>query len=293
MSTVRGIYKYVCVCVCGTPHPPCWVLEDRPLAERPTAIRSVRTAIRIVLDRIIQDTRTSGHSLADYSWITDLQWILRGTVNDGNRNWTTSRTAAEKVIIAHVIVLWNLSRVTELCVWPVGETTVGNENVDFLATRPTPGKEIKDPPSCGYHLRHTIYRPIFTSGAKRSSVMRVGGRSIDSRSGKIYADSFLALQRWRLCISRGSHDHVSGGAVSLTWSGTYKRTTEDDKLPGSDHLQCHYRPISGNKCCSTLSGAIPGLVTKTNKQTNKPPRRGEKLCSPICCPNGNPSFILH
>ena len=47
-------------------------------------------------------------------------------------------------------------------------------------------------------------------------------------------------------------------------------TTEDDKLPGSDHPQIQYpdRPVSGTAMeilYSTISCVIPGLVTKTNK----------------------------
>ena len=40
----------------------------------------------------------------------------------------------------------------------------------------------------------------------------------DSRlvAGQAYGDLFLALQRWRLCIRRGSHDRVYGRAVSLS-----------------------------------------------------------------------------
>ena len=33
---------------------------------------------------------------------------------------------------------------------------------------------------------------------------------------------FLALQHFRLCISRGSQDHVNGGAVSQTLNGMLK-----------------------------------------------------------------------
>ena len=40
--------------------------------------------------------------------------------------------------------------------------------------------------------------------------------------GEACGDLFLALQQWRLSISPGLHDHVNGGAISLTLSGTYK-----------------------------------------------------------------------
>ena len=40
-------------------------------------------------------------------------------------------------------------------------------------------------------------------------------------AGEACGALFLALQRWILCICRGSHDHVNGGAVSLTLSGKY------------------------------------------------------------------------
>ena len=41
-----------------------------------------------------------------------------------------------------------------------------------------------------------------------------------SCAGEACGDLLLALQQWRLRISRGSHGHVNGGAVSLTLSGT-------------------------------------------------------------------------
>ena len=41
-----------------------------------------------------------------------------------------------------------------------------------------------------------------------------------SRAGEACGDLLLAVQHWRLCISRGSYDRVNGGAVSLTLSGT-------------------------------------------------------------------------
>ena len=44
----------------------------------------------------------------------------------------------------------------------------------------------------------------------RAFVCQVGGRGFDSWSGKICRDLFLALQQWRMCVSRGSHDHVNG-----------------------------------------------------------------------------------
>ena len=39
-------------------------------------------------------------------------------------------------------------------------------------------------------------------------------------AGKARGDLFLALQYEGPCISHGSHDHVNGGAVSLTLRGT-------------------------------------------------------------------------
>ena len=38
-------------------------------------------------------------------------------------------------------------------------------------------------------------------------------------AGEACGDFFLVLQQCRLRISSGSHDHVNGGAVSLTLSG--------------------------------------------------------------------------
>ena len=56
------------------------------------------------------------------------------------------------------------------------------------------------------------------SGSLRACHVAVPG-SIPSRAGEAYGDLFLALQ-YRDCISRGSHDHVNGGVVSLIVSGT-------------------------------------------------------------------------
>ena len=44
-----------------------------------------------------------------------------------------------------------------------------------------------------------------------------GSRSV---VGEACGDLFLALQQWRLRISRDSRDHVTGGAVLLTLSRT-------------------------------------------------------------------------
>ena len=44
--------------------------------------------------------------------------------------------------------------------------------------------------------------------------------SIPVMRGEACGDLFLELQHWRLHVSRGSHDHVNGGVVSLTLSGT-------------------------------------------------------------------------
>ena len=43
-----------------------------------------------------------------------------------------------------------------------------------------------------------------------------------SCAAEAFGDVLLALQHWRLCISRGSHDHVNGGAVLLILSGMYE-----------------------------------------------------------------------
>ena len=66
-----------------------------------------------------------------------------------------------------------------------------------------------------------------------------GGPGFEARCGEACGDFFLAFQHWWLCISRGSHEHVNGGAVLLTLRGR-KRTTENDKLLSSDHAQCPY-----------------------------------------------------
>ena len=59
------------------------------------------------------------------------------------------------------------------------------------------------------------------------------------------------------------------------WLGVgRRRTTEDDKLPGSDHPHCPYRPISGTAMeisVYTLLRYLSGLVTKAKtNQTNQP-----------------------
>ena len=57
------------------------------------------------------------------------------------------------------------------------------------------------------------YQMVTRSGAigwrAKTLVCQIGGRGFDPRSGKICGDLFLALQHWRLCISRGPHDHVN------------------------------------------------------------------------------------
>ena len=84
-------------------------------------------------------------------------------------------------------------------------------------------------------------------------------------TGEAGEDFFVTLQCWRLCICCGLHAHVNGRAVSLhdfEWD-MYKRTTEDNKLPGSDHPQCPYRPISG-----TAMLHYPWSTDQNNKQNN-------------------------
>ena len=96
-----------------------------------------------------------------------------------------------------------------------------------------------------------------------------------------FGDVFLALQKWRLCISNGLHHHVYGGAVHL-W-GAHMRTTGDDKFPGSGHPRCPYRPISGTAMEITIYTCLHYACPsdQINKHTTLQSRHSGTVFAPL------------
>ena len=66
--------------------------------------------------------------------------------------------------------------------------------------------------------RPLICRLVF-KGSNSAAIARAchaGSPASSLVAGNARGDLFLPLQRWTVCISRGSHDHVLGSAFSLT-----------------------------------------------------------------------------